>query len=241
MSDKDKPTDGNQEDETPEIAPNENHDGTAPTENGNNSSPQHRLKLPVLKRRAEELGISVDKLSEMAFSLTLSLQDKADREEDGAENNKATARARLKNHIQMLFYVLIGGLLFFGASSELVDLSGLNVALNLPEWLLVLLVSAPPISIGIFAWHELGMLRASFIRHHQEKYAYGNYQKEIVEMKPDCPVMFDGSRHESHRPYADAIRKAHPASIKTFRQYRFALVLVTTGVTAILATFAALS
>lgn len=239
MSDDKRPP---EDDETPEIPPSENHDGTAPTtehKGEDNQEEKNRPFLPILRQRAQEGNLDANSLLERVTNLSNYLQDKADREDDAAEANKATARTRLGVHLKALVFVLGGGMVIFGASSELLDLSGIDLGLNLlPTWALVLLVAAIPFGMTFFAWHELTRLRASFIKHQQERVAFGVYQQEIVVMNYDCPLVFDGTRHEKHRPSASAIVAANPSTMKLFRHYRAALIITAVAVTACLVTLA---
>lgn len=241
MSDDNNRPPEDEENAEPEVAPSENHDGTAPTTEDKGKQPENPKRdfLPILRQRAADGGLNPNDLLTLTSNLSTTLQDKADQEEDRAEQNKATARVRLGVHLKALVFVLGGGLVIFGASSELLDLSDIDLGLNgLPTWVLMALVSAIPISMAFFGWHEIGRLRASFIKHQQERAGFGVYQQEIIALERDCPLIFDGQRQEKHRPSADAIVKAHPATMRLFRHYRAALVTTAVAVTGILATLA---
>lgn len=236
MSDDKRPPEGDE----PEVDPQENHDGTAPTpEEAGDTGNDERPFMPVLRRRAEDAGLDPDALLERVTNLSKYLQDKADREDDAAETNKATARNRMGVHLKALVFVLGGGMVIFGASSELLDLSGIDLGLGLlPTWLKVILVAAIPSGMTFFGWHELTRLRASFIKHQQERLAFGAYQQEVVALNYDCPLVFDGSRHKKHRPTADAVTEANPSTMRLFWHYRAALVVTSLAVTACLVALA---
>ena len=237
----DKTQDSNDEAVDTEVTPSENQDGTAPTaeDAGETTEEPGKAFMPILRQRAEEGGLDPNNLLDLTVTLSTTLQDKADQEDDRAETNKETARNRLAAHMRALVYALGGGLIIFGASSELIDLSNIDLGVNsLPTWALVALVAVIPASVAFFGWHEIGRLRASFIKHQQERAAFGAYQQEIVELASDCPLVFNGQRHEKHRPTADAIVTAYPATMRLFRHYRTALVVTAAAVTICLVTLA---
>lgn len=237
MSDKDKPTDDEQErTSNPEIAPNENHDGTAPQSEGTERKSAQRAEtfFASLQRDADP-----NTLYESATTLARDLQEDAKEESRMAENNKATARTRLATHLKVLLFIFGGGMVMFGASSELLDLSGIDLGLNfLPAWALAILVAAIPASTTFFAWHELNVLRASYIRHQQEKAAYLVYQQEISAMKKDYLMIMDGMYHEQHRPSKEATVGANPSTMRLFRYYHTALLVTCAAVTVCLVALA---
>ena len=227
--------------EPPEVTPRENKDGTAPTTEdvGETAEAPKVAFMPILRQRAKESGLDPDTLFEQAQALITNLHADANSEFEEANTNKETARHRLIAHMRALVYVLGGGLIMFGASSEIIDLSNINMGLsNLPVWVLVALVTLMPASIAFFGWHEIGISRASFIAHKQECEAIRIYQKEIVALEHDCRLLFDVEYQQKNRPTADAIVTAYPATMRLFRSYRMTLMVTATAVTVLLVTLA---
>lgn len=237
MSDKDNNDKKSPEEEEKNSVPaEEEKDGTAPSsEETAEDSPEEKPSPYDLKRVADKMGISPESLYERFCALSETIGVKMEREADLAYSNRESALNQLLLCCKLLFFVLMAGLLAFGAKSEFVDLTSLQSEGLFERGVVITILGLAVLGITFFGWSTLTNLRQRFIHHEQRRTALNRYQSAVEKMDLDSPVIFSASYVSSqYTPNAEDVKKAWPKTLGQFNNYRLILIVVSLAATVLL-------